>query len=257
MSEKYYDSIQEKLYDIIGFSFILLKKINQDLFKDILNNLIMQIFIQEINGQNKGGFLKLFSKKNIFGNTCIFRFYNFEGKSFYEEKANMRGSTILLSKMTLDPIQEGDTAESTEEVSKDDTLEKYSNELLNFKGDIIKLMKHGFQYSLIYFRNQKVKISLDDIKILYKYNLLLNSSEKSAIINDTKERKRIHKSVKKLVPFFENQIKKYSNTSFLSEKKRRNNYKSTKRTLFSWCGFWSNKYLFYEHPEALKTNFRY
>ena len=253
VTEKYYDSIQEKLYDIIGFSFILLKKINQDLFKDILNNLIMQIFIQEINEQNKGGFLKLFSKKNIFGNTCIFRFYNFEGKSFYEEKVNLRGSATIFPRNTLDPIQEGDTAVTQEEVSKDDALEKYSNELLNFKGDIIKLMKHGFQYSLIYFRNQKVKISFDDIKILYKYNLLLNSSDKNAFINDTKERKRIHKNVKKLVPFFENQIKKYSNTSFLSEKKRRNNYKSTKRALFSWCGFWSNKYLFYEHPELLKT----
>ena len=255
INEKYYDCIQDKLYDIIGFSFLLLKKSNPDLFKDIIDNLITPIFEQVINEQNKKGFMKLFSKKNIYGNTCIFRLFNYGGKSLGDEKNNLRGSTMLYSKMTLDPKQESPLTE-TKNIKDDFNLDKLSNELLSFKGDILKLLMHGFQYSLIYFKNQRLKIKLDELKTFYKYILNSNKLENNDIINNTKERKRINKSIKKLIPFFESQIKKYSNTSFLSEKNRRNDYKSTKGMLFSWCGFWSNRHLFLEHPEMLKLKRR-
>ena len=255
INEKYYDCIQDKLYDIIGFSFLLLKKSNPDLFKDIIDNLITPIFEQVNNEQNKKGFMKLFSKKNIYGNTCIFRLFNYGGKSLGDEKNNLRGSTMLYSKMTLDPKQESPLTE-TKNIKDDFNLDKLSNELLSFKGDILKLLMHGFQYSLIYFKNQRLKIKLDELKTFYKYILNSNKLENNDIINNTKERKRINKSIKKLIPFFESQIKKYSNTSFLSEKNRRNDYKSTKGMLFSWCGFWSNRHLFLEHPEMLKLKRR-
>ena len=40
--------------------------------------------------------------------------------------------------------------------------------------------------------------------------------------------------------------------SFLQEKKIRNHYKCIKSRLFSWRGFWSDRDLFYRHPERLK-----
>ena len=56
----------------------------------------------------------------------------------------------------------------------------------------------------------------------------------------------------KLLPFYETQLKNYSNNSALKEKIRRNNYKWTKKRLFSWRGFWSDKDLFFINPEKLK-----
>jgi hypothetical protein len=38
----------------------------------------------------------------------------------------------------------------------------------------------------------------------------------------------------------------------LQERRRRNNYKKMKKKLFSWKGFWSDKYLFFQHPEFIK-----
>jgi hypothetical protein len=75
-------------------------------------------------------------------------------------------------------------------------------------------------------------VNLNDINTLYKYN-----SVPGDIINNSKERKRININIKKLFPSFQHQIKKYSNRLFLSQKIKKNIYKSTKRKLFSWCGF--------------------
>jgi len=54
----------------------------------------------------------------------------------------------------------------------------------------------------------------------------------------------------------ETQIKKYSSTSLIQEKKRRNKYKKMKKMLFSWRGFWSQRDLFYDHPENLKLKIK-
>ena len=251
-NEKLYEIIQDKLYDILGFLLLLLRKPNPTLYKEILDHLIIPIFEQVDNELNKKGLLKLFGipKKNVYANTAIFKLFNYSGKASGDEKLNLRGSTMLFSKMTLNKKNERC---KTENNYKDDSnINKPESGLLLFKGDEIRLLKHGFQYSLIYYRNQRLKIKLEDLKTLYRYNISSYNADTNPFINNTDERKRINKSIKKLIPSLESQIKNYSNTSFLSEKKRRNNYKSTKRILFSWCGFWSNRYLFYEHPEMLK-----
>ena len=56
----------------------------------------------------------------------------------------------------------------------------------------------------------------------------------------------------KLLTFFETLVKKYSNDSALKEKIRRNTYKRIKKRLFTWRGFWSDRELFFFHPEKLK-----
>ena len=67
-----------------------------------------------------------------------------------------------------------------------------------------------------------------------------------------KEKKAVFSEVKKLIPNYIEKLKKYSNNTYFIEKLRRNNYKKSKIQLFSWRGFWSNKYLFFAHPEYLK-----
>lgn len=58
--------------------------------------------------------------------------------------------------------------------------------------------------------------------------------------------------MRKLIPKIFSEINKSSICSYLEDKKRRNRLKKTKKSLFSWNGFWSNKKLFFIHPEYLK-----
>ena len=121
--------------------------------------------------------------------------------------------------------------------------------------------------------NKKINISFNpNVKELINniFNVLLTDYKKEKgnkiVINDYYnydneerinhdyiiEKKRINNKIRELIPLVESYIRQYSNTSYLEEKKRRNNYKRTKSRLFSWTGHWSNKYLFFEHPEFLK-----
>ena len=58
--------------------------------------------------------------------------------------------------------------------------------------------------------------------------------------------------MKQLIPDLIKNLNLYNNDSFIEEKIKRNRYKKVKIKLFSWNGAWSNKYLFYLHPEFLK-----
>ena len=254
INEKFYDIMQDKLYDILGFALLVIRKPNPKLCIDILDNLISPIFVQVDNELNKKGFLKLLRipRKNIYTNTSIFKLFYYEGKSSGDEKINLKSRTMFINSQALNQNPERSKTESN--LKGDKSYDSSNDGLLLYKGDENRLLKHSFQYALIYYRNLRLKIKLKDLKTLYTYvnSNTSNDLDNNTFINKTKERIRINKSIKKLIPNLESQITKYSNTSFLSEKKRRNNYKSTKRMLFSWCGFWSNKYLFYEHPEMLK-----
>ena len=117
-----------------------------------------------------------------------------------------------------------------------------------FRGESNIITKHLFDDALKRVKEER------------KYNFGFKTNYKNSYNNNnffvgncpTDEKLRINKVIKRLLPSYETQIKNYANEEFLNEKKRRNNYKSNKAKLFSWNGFWSNKYLFYEHPEFLK-----
>ena len=245
-NEKLYEQIQDKLFDILGFALLIIRKQNPTLYKNITDNLILKIFEQVYSELNKSSILKFFgsTKSNISINCCIFQLFTYNKASQGNDKVNIRASAMLSTKKTLNKSLKRYNTDMNSKDSKD--------ELIVLKADEKILLKHAFQYSLIYFRNQRIKIKIEDLKTLYKYSSKSNDIDSHMLIDDTKERKRVNKAIKKLLPLFENQIIKYSNTSYLSIKKTRNYYKSTKRMLFSWSGFWSNRYLFYEHPENLK-----
>ena len=158
-------------------------------------------------------------------------------------------------------------------LSKKGKIDEKKKKWVTFVADSNKLKRHIINATLMYYIDErrkknfsskflvKFKTSInknfDNNKENFEYELQsfysIDENNNNGIYKKIKsEKNRINNVINNLIPFFENQMKKYSNTSFLQEKKRRNNYKSNKKRLFSWRGFWSERYIFYKHPEYLK-----
>ena len=60
----------------------------------------------------------------------------------------------------------------------------------------------------------------------------------------------------RLLPLYEKELMKYSNSSLEKNIKKRNGYKIIKKKSFSWNGFWSDKKLFFENVELLKLKIK-
>ena len=148
------------------------------------------------------------------------------------------------------------------------------NQFVMFVCDSMRIKKHVINAIVIYYLSEKrkkylmkkSKVSFKSIEDKEKNGLtyfdmqfFYNINNKSKNSQDKKiqyEKLRLSNSINSLIPFFENQIKKYSNSSVLQDKKRRNIYKLNKKKLFSWNEFWSNRDLFYKHPELLKCKIK-
>ena len=157
--------------------------------------------------------------------------------------------------------------------NKKGKIDEKKKKWVTFIADSNKLKRHIINATMKYYIDERRKKNFSS-KFLVKFKITNNKNDdnkeqnyeyelqsfysidennNNAIYKRIKsEKNRINNVINNLVPFFENQMKKYSNTSFLQERKRRNNYKSNKKRLFSWRGFWSERYIFYKHPEYLK-----
>ena len=100
-------------------------------------------------------------------------------------------------------------------------------------------------------RKKKIVKAFENIKEYYYQNQFnkINNETDLLIIE---EKRRINSQILSIVPDLENNIRKYSSTSLVQEKKRRNHYQKVKKQLFSWRSFWSQKDLFYDNPNLLK-----
>ena len=251
-TEKEYALIQDHLYNILAFMFLLLQRQSSNLYKEIIDKYITPIFSKVYSVLNKKSFFNLFSKKNIFSNSALFKLFEYIDNSKSNLDNRHRRSTTYISNLELGKK----IGDENIDIIKDDSRINFSRGF----STVIKLndenkkniLKQSFQCSLIYYKNQKNKLNpkLSNIKFLYDYNHLIK--QEVTLINETKERKRINKSINSLLTSLENNIKKYFNIVLYTDKKRRNNYKSIKKKLFSFCGFWSNKKIFYENPQILK-----
>ena len=212
--EKCHDFIQEKIYDALGYGSLFLSKVDKKKYEEICDELLVPI-LEEYNSEiTKKKIKTMFSgKKNMFNNTAIIKLFEGSEKSINAKKK---------------------TDESEYKLS------------IIFKGEISKILKNVFDNDLFSKKEKEKK----EIEIFYKneYNYFPGIFDK---INE-EEKNRVIKKVIKLLSFYETQIKNYANDSALKEKIRRNNYKWTKKRLFSWRGFWSDRNLFFENPERLK-----
>ena len=264
-SEKYNTKIQLELYDILLFGLTFFQKRDKAKFDKTYESLIKPIFDEINNVQTKKGFKGLFSKKNLFKNTAVVKLFVPEDTYKSKEKEKEK------EQEDFDEIDQEDELNSTMMVGygyatdRRNVFRKEISGNIMYKDDsTINKKKKNIKYILrieepkmisgkifdsiiTIYKNKRNKEVNNNIKLFYRSINPYTLDQKYA-----DEKQRINNTIKEIIPFFESFIKKYSNTSYLQEKKRRNEYKKCKKELFSWRGFWSNRYLFFEHPELLK-----
>ena len=286
-SEKAHNNIQNKLYDLLGYGLLFLKQRDENKYGEFVEKIILPIF-EDIQSENqKKGIKGIFSstKKAMYKHTALFKLFISQDLEEDNNNNGRRGSDKKLLSRTLragtvqnkfafnskgngnqkEPMFESlngknmNNINSKKEKSKKKEKKK-SNIQIVFNGDIQKIIKHIIDDTIKLFkfkRNNHNKVTRNYIQEFYnKYRGKKNAyniAENKLIIT---EKKKVNEKLLKIIPFFETQIRKYSSTSLIKEKKRRNKYKKTKKLLFSWRGFWSQRDLFYEFPKNLKLKIK-
>ena len=253
-TEKEFAKIQEHLYNILGFLFLLIQYQNSNLYREIINKYISPIFSKIYSTLNKKSFFNIFNKKNIYSNSALFILFEYVPKSQSNNiNTKHRRYTTFTSNLELGKAISNDNFVIINDDYKINFSQNGSVTMKLTDENKKEILKYFFQRSFIYYKNQRNRMSnkINIIKLSFNYNKLIKEDE-IILINETKERNRVNKSIINLITSLENNLKKYFNIILLTDKKRRNNYKSIKKKLFSFCGFWSNKKIFYENPSILK-----
>ena len=234
-------NLQKIFNNIIGYGFIFLKKRDKNKFNKFTKELIAPIMKYE--GKNALGNKKNFLKKSIIGK--LFTITDLSKNNSIVEKAEIRKN-----------------------ISKSVNLGIFHQNKLNdeddiiFTGDSNHIINEVLEDTINVYKKNKIKNPQSNIMLFYlinNYNGKNNENDNfigvgnqqmnQKIIN---EEKRICKTLEEIIPYLDNKIKKYWNNLCLDQLKRRKELKKAKKKLFSWRGFWSNKKMFFEHPEYLK-----
>ena len=233
-NEKCYDYIQEKVYDALGFGVLFLNKRDKKRYDEFKKELLTPLFEEICSEQTKKKRTIFTSKKAIFKDTALVKLFQYIDK---DAEANRPSDASKKSANKKEDFKK----------NKSVSVVKVENLEVVFKGEILKILKNIFDSNFLFEKADKKPD--DEIEIFYK-----NSYKAKGIYDkiNSEEKVKVYKKMVRLIPFFETQIKEYANKSFLKEKKRRKNYKCTKKKLFSWRGFWSDRDLFFNHPEYLK-----
>ena len=234
--EKCHDYIQDKIYDALGFGVLFLSKRDKKKYDEIKNELLTPLFeeISAIQLKKKIKNSIFTAKKNLFKDTAIVKLFQYIDKDAEISRAS-------------EVVKKSSSMKEDKKKNKSAAIITVENYEVVFCGEILKILKNIFDSNLVVEEKTETE---KEIKVFYKnaYNKVEGIYDK--IINE--EKLKVYKKMTKIIPFFESQKKDYSNKSFLQEKKRRNEYKNIKRRLFSWRGFWSDRDLFFTHPEYLK-----
>ena len=265
-----YDLIQLILYNILGFGCLFLQKKNEAYYKEIVEFFIEPIINEINNDLKKGGFKTIFGiqKKMLYRNTAVFKLFisiypeekekeidNKKEKENLKSEAVKKRTTRLTTSDKVTPLKRKNIFNlDDDEVDEMTTVNKKNanknKAFFEFHGNEVNLANELFEKTLeIYKKNRENPDNRSIIRSYYDINKNENDTDEGIL----DEKNKVKEKIKELIPFVQTQIKQYSNTSFLTEKKRRNNYKKMKKRLFSWRGFWSNRYLFFKHPEYLKV----
>ena len=277
-SEKEHKNIQLNLYNLLGYGLFFLQRRDEAKYSKFVEQIILPIFEGIQNENTKKGIKGIFTstKKGIYKHTAIYKlFYPQDSDSGQNKRSSdknlfrtLRTGTIqnklsFKSKKSKEnekePIFESLSGknlvkvESKRDKKKDkDKNKNKKNEKIKiiFDADIPKIIKYIIDDTIKMFKIERnKKDNKSNIIEFNKYNLN-NKNDENKIMKE--ENRKINEKILNLIPFLENQIRKYSNTSLIQEKRRRNEYKKMKKKLFSWRGFWSQRELFFEYPEHLK-----
>ena len=233
-NEKCHDYIQEKIYDALGFGSLFLNKRDKKRYDEFKKELLTPLFEEICSEQTKKKRTIFSSKKAIFKDTAIVKLFQYIDKDADTSRASDASKK---------------SGNKKEDLKKNKSVSVLNIENLDvvFKGEILKILKNIFDSNFLFEKVEKIPDK--EIELFYK-----NSYKGKGIYDkiNSEEKIKVYKKMTRLIPFYETQIKEYSNKSFLKEIKRRKNYKWTKKRLFSWRGFWSDRDLFFNHPEYLK-----
>ena len=260
------DFIQEKVYNILTFSIIYLKKRNLNHYFSILNNYIEPIF--QFNIREKPS---LFQRESQIEKSSILKIF----KPIYTNLEELGIKDPNINDTELKSINNDEiNTDSQEQIKKENKNENKNNNnnnniiipdsILKSKKEIkftisINFNEKNFYLNLFNFNNY-VKIFKENYPKEFQENsnLYYNELENEDILDNSyiKEKERIETIMIKHISFINNLYKDYFESYFILEKERRNKYKTIKKQLFSWRGFWSDKNLFFTNPENLKLKIK-
>ena len=254
---------EKMFYNIIGYGFLYLKKRDEEKYNEIKSILINPIFEHE--GKNIFGIpKKTFLKKSVIGKL-------FSSKNSSKDDTNIsKNQDITMNIKDRRTVLSRSTRAVTSFSKKNEFLfnknnnsnQDNDNDSIKFIGDSKLIINEIIENTVNCYKNSKSVMSNSQILKFYtKHDEKEEKSGKSHFIGMgsdelnkkiINEEKRIFRTVKETIPFLADEIRKYWNNSVLDQLKRRREYKKTKKKLFSWNGFWSDRKLFFEHPEYLK-----
>ena len=255
-NEIYYNLIQDNIYNTIGYACLFLRKWNKAKYKQLTQKLIIPILKKETTKKSK-----IFNIKNDSSN-AIFRLFelrqkinNYSSDEISDSSDNNNKIFNIKTSININSIKNLNEFEiSAESLSKDDSNihnKQHGNYKVVFKGESSEILKKIFSEKLENIKEEK------KMHITFKSNYKTDYSKQlfpGNIFND--EKSAIDQVIKNILILYEKDINNYGNEKYVEEKERRIKYKKIKANLFSWNGFWSNKYLFLEHPELLKLKIK-
>ena len=280
-SVKKNEQIQDLLYVLLGFGFMFLKKKDKRKYDEIIICLIEPIIKEMNDDYNKGGLKSIIGmqKKALYKSSAVYKLFanisfddtikendNKKDKEKEDSKAekSLKRTTRLETSGVISELNRNNKNKSMSEEIKDkeindDTsvgskkIEHRNRIILEFHVNESEVINKLFNRTFEIFKNNREN---NDTRETIKNYYEVNKTEKDIDLGVESEKNKIKKKIKELIPLVETQIRQYSNTSFLQEKKRKNKYKKLKKRLFSWRGFWSDRYLFIKHPEYLKVKIK-
>ena len=250
-NEEIYNYIQRKLYDTIYFGLLFLKSKDESKFRELMFYVI-DPFFEGLSGH--GNIKKILGlKKTLYRNCAIFKVFTKSDTDNTERRAT---KIVEISNQDI-PIQKKKSSDYEDKSNMHlSPKRKKKKELLFFRGNPELIVNNIFERVLNFYQEKKNIFKNESSLILFYLMNEVNANDNNAKNSNEsiieQERKRINIFMKKFIPNIFSEIKKTSISSYLEEKKRRNNFKKIKKSLFSWNGFWSDKTLFLVHHEYLK-----
>ena len=252
-NNKFLNFFQKMFYNIIGYGFLYLREKDKQKYSEIKSRIISPFFVQ--------GGKKLFTNitKNVIGKLFINRDSSKDDSNLDDEnvqKVNRHArATTMFSRNTFFFNKK---KAASQNITENDNNGKDN---IIFRGDSNAIINEIIEGTVSFYKNEKIVSPRSHILEFYnretkEENNFIGMGYDELNLKVIEEEKRIYKTLKEIIPFLENEVKKYWNISCLNQLKRRRDYKKTKKKLFSWNGFWSDRKLFFEHPEYLKLTIK-
>ena len=247
--------LNRMFYNIIGFGFMFLQNRDGEKYKEIKDCLLTPIFSEE--GKNIFGVTKKdFLRKSIIGKLfCI--------NSKDDNLLNNDLKPVNRSSRAVTTIPKNNFLFNKNKSINSNNISENLMDQITFRGDYKLIITNIIDNTINFYKNSKAIWPNKNILKFYDqkndeneeknddYKFIgMGSDELNKKIIE--EEKRIYKTLKETIPFLGDEIKKYWNNIVLDQLKRRREYKKTKKRLFAWNGFWSDRKLFFGHPEYLK-----